>query len=419
MTFSSLIREAWLSLKGTRIRTFLAMLGIVIGVSSVVVLMMLGAGSQKQIEEAIRSLGINTIVVRPGDAENAPVRNSNSPPLSLEDAEAISQLPSVVVAAPYSDSTEFEVAIEDKVTEGATIGVTPDFFVSEDLTFSSGQGFTAEDNQNMERVALIGSEIAERLSPGEDAVGKIIIVDRRGKSVPFLIVGVLDPRGVSVSGSSRDDRILVPMNSAVRYLFGVEPKYMQGQLAKIVYGIKVKVDSKEAVPATMDRIKALLRKMHNLRNEVSDNFIVIDLAAALETAKKTNESFSLLLGSIASISLAVGGIGIMNIMLVSVTERTREIGIRKAIGGSKKDILMQFLLEAIILTFTGSVLGLLFGWTLGILAWLWGGLPVAYSNEPVLMSLAVSGIVGTLSGFYPAYKAASLMPIEALRNANG
>lgn len=405
MHFSALIREAWVSISASRLRTFLAMLGIVIGVSSVVLLMAIGAGSRHAVEDAINKLGSNLLMVTPSVSVNAGLRSNSISRLGLKDAEGIAQLSSVIAVAPSTFGRSYQVAAGNMNWNTSVVGTTPEYFSIRNWNLADGAPFTADDVRLGKRVAVLGATVAEKLFNGDSKVGRMMRIN----GVPFVVGGVLEARGQGIDGRDQDDTIFVPIITARNVLLG------QNFGISVVQTIYVQAASPDTVDDAAEDVTSLLRQRHRLREAAADDFTIRNLSAIMQTAADTSRSLSLLLGAIASISLVVGSIGILNIMLVTVTERTREIGIRKAIGATQNQVLTQFLLEAIIISCAGSMIGLIIGIGGGFGAEKWFSIPSDYTMWSVVLALVVAVVVGLASGMYPAYKAAKLEPIEALR----
>ncbi len=405
-----LLREAWLSIGAHPLRTFLAMLGIVIGVASVVLMLAIGAGSQRAVEESIEKLGTNLLIVTPGNFSNKGVVTINANSLTPQYVDAIAQLPSVVAAAATTSGSSLQITTGKTNWNTRVTGTNPSYFSIRNWDFAEGESFTADDVAGSRRVAVIGSTVADKLFPEGDAFGQTV----RLNNTSFLIVGILAPKGQDFSGRDQDDSVFVPFTTAEKKLFGKD-----NVIGSMVQSIYVQAASKEDIEPATEEITDYIRQRHRLRETDENDFTVRNMASITQVASDTSQALSMLLGAIASISLIVGGIGIMNIMLVNVTERTREIGIRKAIGASQRQILLQFLFESMLIAAGGSLFGLLagIGGGMGVKHWL--AIPVESTLWPVLLSMAVAIVVGVASGIYPAHKAANLEPIEALRAVGG
>jgi len=407
--FFPMVGEAWVSLSGHRLRSFLAMLGIIIGVGSVVLMLAVGNGSKRVIEESISALGTNQLVITSMGVDNKGLRSAESSQFTLKDVIAIAQLPEVKATAPATFPRDFPASVGKLNWNTPVSAVTPDYLLIRNWDYSEGESFSAADVQNSNRVVVLGKTVADKLFVNDSPLGRAVNINK----IPFRVVGVLKPKGQSLDGRDLDNAAFVPMTTGKIYLWG---NNTYSSMTQVIY---VQVNSREVMDDAIEHITQLLRKRFKLRETEADNFTVHNLTAIKQVAADTNNAFSLLLEAIASISLLVGSIGIMNIMLVTVTERTREIGIRKAIGATEGQILLQFLLEAMMLSVVGSVVGLMLGFGVGMAAQRFAGLPVDFSLLSVMLSLVMAGGIGIVSGIYPAWKAANMQPIEALRNVAG
>ncbi|MEN2995099.1 MAG: ABC transporter permease [Thermodesulfovibrio sp.] len=403
---TSIISIAIRSLKANAMRSFLATLGIIIGVGAVVTMVAIGTGAKEKISAQISSMGSNLILILPGATTQGGIRMGagTQQTLKLTDAEAIAkEISQISAVAPVISGTA-QVIFGNQNWSTGVIGTTPEMLTVREWEVVMGRFLTEQDVRNGTKVAVIGQTVSEKLFGDLDPVGKII----RIKKVPFEVVGVLGRKGQSHTGQDQDDIIYVPITTAQRTLFG---HILPGRV-RLIY---VKTFSVEAIPTVTEQIKTLLRQRHKIAPGQEDDFTVMDLTQILKAAEESTKTMSILLGAIASVSLIVGGIGIMNIMLVSVTERTREIGIRMAVGAKPKDIRIQFLIESVFLTMVGGVVGLLLGVfasfiVSSIMQW-----PISISPFSVLIAFSFSAFIGIFFGFYPAYKASSLNPIDALR----
>jgi putative ABC transport system permease protein len=401
----AMLGEAWMAMGANRLRTILTMLGMVIGVGAVILMLAVGQGAQQQVQASIASMGSNLFIILSGSTTSSGARMGGgaAATLTVADAQAIEELPSVAAAAPSSPGTA-QMVYGSNNWSTQVIGTTPNYLRVRDWRLSSGFPFTDSDVRSATRVALLGQTVSRNLFGDEDPVGKTL----RIKNSPYVVLGVLEAKGQSLDGRDQDDTVLVPVTTAQRKLFGT-------QFAGTVRFIMVQAESAEAMPGVEKSINNLLHQRRRIREGADNDFSVRNLTAMANTAAETAQVMSLMLGAIASISLLVGGIGIMNIMLVSVTERTREIGIRMAIGARGKDILLQFLLEAIIISVIGCLIGVLLGVGGSFAVNKFSGMPVLVTITSIITAFAVAAAVGIFFGWYPARKASMLRPIDALR----
>ncbi len=406
ISFTETCRVSFRAIISNKMRSGLAMLGIVIGVGAVIAMLALGAGATAQIKSVMSSMGSNLLVIRPGTVTSGGIRigAGSVPSLTLDDAKAIkAECPSVEeVLAQFNGSAQIVYGNQNWSTQvtGVTVGV----FVVNDWKLTSGRPFTDQDMRSATKVAILGSTVARELFGYSDPVGEVV----RIKKIPFQVIGVLESKGESSWGRDQDDIVMVPVTTAQKRLFGMHRPNM-------VSSITVKVKSEDLMSVAQEEVTLLLRQRHKITSFQDDDFTVRNMAQAMEAAQQSTKVMSLLLGSIASVSLLVGGIGIMNVMLVSVTERTREIGIRMAVGATSKDIMLQFLVESGMLSMTGGFAGVLFGTLLSrILSGAFDWQTVVLPGS-IALAFGFSALVGIVFGLYPAYKASLLNPIEALR----
>ncbi len=402
----STIRIAFRALRVNKMRSALTMLGIIIGVGAVIAMIAVGSGASARIQQQISSIGSNLLIILPGSTTSGGVRMGmgTQPTLSLGDAEAIMrECPAVEAVAPTYGGVAQVVSGHQNWSTGVN-GTTPGFFVVRDWNVASGRLITQQDVRSATKVALLGQTVVNNLFGDQNPVGQMV----RIKNVPFMVIGVLETKGQSPRGDDQDDVIYVPITTAQRQLFGT-------QFPGMVRIILVKARSTADLPAAEREINGLLRQRHHIGPKQDADFTVRNLTSIMQAAEQSSQIMTLLLGAIASVSLLVGGIGIMNIMLVSVTERTREIGIRMAIGAKTWDIRLQFLIEALALSLLGGIIGIALGVGSAMVISSASGWPTIVSPVSVVLAFGFSGIVGIFFGFYPAYKASLLNPIDALR----
>ncbi|NOU20311.1 MAG: FtsX-like permease family protein [Methyloglobulus sp.] len=401
----ALLGEGWAAMRANRMRTLLTMLGMVFGVGAVIMMLAIGQGAQLMVNESIASMGSNLFIVLSGSTSAGGTRQGSGtvPTLTLTDAQAIGELPEIASFAPsFPNNAQLIYASNNWSTQ--VTGTTPAFFDVRDWPVVSGEAFKDSDVRSATRVLLMGQTVARNLFGSESPIGKMV----RVKNSPFLVLGVLAPKGQSLDGRDQDDTVYIPITTAQRQLFG-------NLFPGMVRSIMVKAKSTEVMTRAEQSMTELLKLRHRIHEGQDNDFTVRNLTAVAQAAASTTEAMSAMLGAIASVSLLVGGIGIMNIMLVSVTERTREIGIRMAIGAKNRDILLQFLFEAVMISLAGSLIGAALGVTCAYFYSQFNDTLVVVTLSSVLLAFGVAAAVGIFFGFYPASKAANLKPIEALR----
>jgi putative ABC transport system permease protein len=406
MKFFNLIRIALRALQRNKLRAFLTMLGIIIGVGAVIAMVAIGQGSKKSIQDQLSSMGSNMITIRPNSNQTpgggARLDVSNVQTLTLDDIKAIQNQAQYINAVSPAVQGRGQ-AINTSMNWPTTMqGVSPDFLAIRNWPLKEGTAFTEADVNGAAKVCLIGQTVIDNIfEPGDDPVGKTI----RFNKIPFKIIGVLAEKGENAFGQDQDDILLAPYTTVQKRILAIQ--YIQ-----TIYASAINSESSE--PATQE-LSQILRTSHKLTNNAQDDFTVRTQAELISTFSSTSQLLTVLLAAIAGISLLVGGIGIMNIMYVSVTERTKEIGLRMSIGARGIDILMQFLIEAIVISITGGIIGVLFGLLASKLITVFLSWPTLVSESSIILSFVVCAITGIFFGYYPAQKASRLDPIEALR----
>ncbi len=404
MKIDNLFRIAWRAINRNRLRTFLTMLGIIIGVAAVIAMLAIGEGSKQSIQSQITAMGSNLIMVRAQSNVQGGMRLDNTSVLSLtkKDVEALKKNPQYINAISPSVSTKGQ-AINGTYNYSTTLqGVTPEFLSIRSWSLQDGIPFSNQDVKRAAKVCLIGQTVINTIFPNEkNVIGKFF----RFKKIPFKIIGILAVKGTNTFGQDQDDVILTPITTVQQRI--LSSTYYQNIFASAI-------DQKSTENAS-DEIEKVLRTSHKLQNGTDNDFTVRTQAELISTFSSTSQILTILLTVIAGISLIVGGIGIMNIMYVSVTERTKEIGLRMAIGARGKDILIQFLIEAIMISITGGILGVIVGVTATKLVTYFVHWPTLITETSVLLSFLVCFVTGVFFGYYPAQKASRLDPIEALR----
>ncbi len=403
MRIESTFNVAFRALRRNKLRSVLTALGIIIGVAAVIAMVGIGNGAKAQVEAQIASLGQNVILIFSGSTTSSGIRTGwgNAGTLKVEDAEAIRrEVPGVIAVSEEVRSTS-QVAAGNQNWLTQVLGESADYLDIRQWQLADGASFTPQDVRSANKVCVIGRTTATQVFGNDDPVGQIL----RIKNVPFVVTGVLTPKGLSALGSDQDDAVIMPYTSAMKRVIG----------GTTLRNINVQVGNARQLPAAQQQIISLLRQRHNIRAGKDDDFTVRGQQEIADMATAQSKTMTVLLGAIAGVSLIVGGIGIMNIMLVSVTERTREIGVRLAVGAHGRDILTQFLIEAVALSSIGGLIGIFFGVAASRVLSIYENWPTLISLSSIVVSFLFSAAVGIFFGFYPARKAAALDPIEALR----
>ena len=392
---------AWASLIANKMRSILTMLGIIIGVAAVIALVSIGNGVKQDIQNSISSLGSNLLMVMPGAPRTPGVRPSagSMKSLKVSDYEAISKLDGVKAASPMTNGS-YVVIYQNKNWTTSVSGVSYNYLDVNNWSMKSGRFLSEKNVQNRERVAVVGKTVVKNLFGDEDPVGAEI----RVKNIPFRIIGVLNSKGSGVMGNDQDDMVIIPYTTAMERVEGVD--YL-----RMIYVVG---KDENGIDRLQSDIENLLRVRHGIKDTNLDDFNIQNMNSIMETMEETTGTLTLFLGAVAAISLVVGGIGIMNIMLVSVTERTREIGVRKALGATYSVIVTQFLIEAVVISLMGGIIGIILGIGSSKLIGMASGMSTVISVPTIVMSFAFSMAIGLIFGIYPARKAAKLNPIDAL-----
>jgi putative ABC transport system permease protein len=409
MNFTAAIRSALRALSTNALRSLLTMLGIIIGVAAVITMIAIGTGAQQRVEEQIKALGSNIMMILPGTVTQGGVRlgAQSGQALTEDDAKAIAlEVPEVQATAP-SMRNGMQAVVGNVNWATSVQGSSADFLVVRDWPLAEGRNFDAAEENGAAKVAILGQTVVRELFGDADPIDKVIRVNR----IPLTVIGVLDRKGQNATGQDQDDIVVVPISTFRNRLQG-----SGGGRLKRVWSISVKVRDGQSMQAAEEGIRELLRQRHRLQPGAEDDFTVRNLTEMLAAQEESTRVMTLLLAAVAGVSLVVGGIGIMNIMLVSVTERTREIGLRMAVGARSRDILGQFLIEAVALSLVGGAIGIVLGaaatWAVGSFA----GWQVVMSGQAIALAVGFAAAVGVFFGFYPARRAAALLPIQALRH---
>ena len=404
--FRTIFSIALRAIKANKMRSILTCLGLIIGVAAVIVMLSVGNGAQISIQNEMKSMGANIVIIRSGVAKSSGARggHGSQPTMKKADGDAIEEkIESIKLAAPVLEETAQIVYGNANWSTGVT-GTDNRFFEIKEWPLAYGRKFSETDTKNASKVAILGQTVVNELFGDVDPLGKTI----RIKGIPFQIIGVLKKRGQSGHGQDQDDVIYIPISTAQKKVMGIT-------FPDQVRMIMLQAVDAESTYTSQEEIRILLRQRHNLGTNKDDDFVIMNLTQMMEMMESSTKVMTILLGAIASISLLVGGIGIMNIMLVSVTERTREIGIRMAIGAKSWDIRWQFLTEALVLSLIGGFVGVMCGLVGSVVVGIFTSLPAKVSLIYVLLPFSFAGFVGLFFGFYPAYKASLMNPIMALR----
>ncbi len=404
MTTKDLLHETYSAISGNKVRSGLTMLGIVIGVASVVSLVAIGQGTQSTIQASIQSIGSNLVMVTPGAQRSfgqPSAGRGSAQTLTQEDADAYKKASTLALAVAPDITKRYQVSAKGTNTNTSVIGTVSSYTDVRNVAVDNGSFITDQDNASMSKVAVLGpTTVADLFATGTDPIGQTIRIN----SIDFKIVGVTTSKGGTGFGN-QDDRIFVPISTMERFLAG--NSYLST--------ISIEAKDQSSMSALQDEVTSFLLDKHHISNAASADFSVLNQSDIVATASSVTSTFTILLGAVAGISLLVGGIGIMNMMLTTVTERTREIGLRKAIGAKKKDINTQFLLEAVMLTFIGGFIGVLIGYGVSFSVRYFAGIATTVSISSILLAFGVSAFIGIVFGYYPARRASNLNPIEALR----
>ena len=403
MKILNLLKIALKALANNKLRCFLTMLGIIIGVASVITMLAIGQGSKDSIREQISEMGSNMIMIHPGNMQRGGVRQNSDDMqvLKVEDYETLAEIPGIADISPSVNSSG-QLVNGNNNYPSTIYGVNPEYLDIRKLRVREGSVFTDHDIRLAAKVCVLGQTVVNNLFPdGSDPIGRVI---RFGK-IPFTVIGVLESKGTNSMGMDQDDVVLAPYTTVMKRILAID--YLQGIFAS--------AEVEDSTDVVIDRITECLRTLHKIKPDADDDFDIRSQQELSEMMNSTSDMMTVLLACIAGISLLVGGIGIMNIMYVSVTERTREIGLRMSIGARSVDILSQFLIEAVIISVTGGIIGIIAGCLASWLVTLLAHWPVSVQAYSIVLSFAVCTLTGIFFGWYPARKASNLDPIEAIR----